>query len=92
MPISQQKPEVWDILDLDEVEREYMLNSGMSPDLIRKRKGPNSVEAIRAQRAKLMAEQRATQQAEQLGKAGKALGGAPDWMQSQVKDQLQPAT
>ena len=92
MPISQEKPEVWDILDLDEVEREYMLNSGMSPDLIRKRKGPNSVEAIRAQRAKLMAEQRATQQAEQLGKAGKALGGAPDWMQSQVKDQLQPAT
>jgi hypothetical protein len=87
-PMAEQKPELYDIFDLDQTVREYARNAGMAPDLIRKETGPNSVQAIRAARAAMQKQQMAAQQAETLGKAGKALGGSPQWMQDQVQERL----
>jgi hypothetical protein len=87
--IAEQKPELWDNFDMDESVVGYGRNTGMAPDNIRPKKGPNSVEAIRTQRAKIQQAQRAAQMAEQVSKAGKNLGGAPDWMQEQAQDQSQ---
>lgn len=88
MPQAEQKPEVLDIFDMDKVNTEYARNAGMPPDSFRKIKGQGSVQEIRQQRAKAMQEQRGAQMAEQLGKAGKSLGGAPQFMQDAAKQQM----
>jgi hypothetical protein len=89
LPITEQnKPELWDVFDLEAILREYARNAGIAPDSLRKLTGANSVQAIRDARQKLIQQQRALASTEQLGKAGKALGGAPDFIQDQVKDAL----
>jgi hypothetical protein len=88
MPMTEQKPELWDNFDLDDMAVGYAENTGMSPSSIRKKTGPNSVAAIRQQRAQMQAAQRQAQLAEMLGKAGKGLGGSPQFMQDAVKDAM----
>jgi hypothetical protein len=90
-PIAEKHPELglYDNFIMDDVAVNYSRNTGMAPDLIRAKTGPNSVAALRAQRAKVAQQQRGAEMAETLGKAGKALGGSPDWMQDQVKQQVQ---
>ena len=90
MPLVKdgQKPELLDVFDMDDVVREYSLGSGMAPDLLRRRKGKNSVEGLRAQRAKVQQEMRASQMAEQLGKAGAGLGKSPQFMQDSAKEAM----
>ena len=87
-PLAEQKPELWDVFDMDDVVRKYAQNAGMAADNLRKTKGKNSVEDVRAQRAQMMAAQRQAQMAEQLSKAGKNLGGAPQPIQDQVMDSM----
>jgi hypothetical protein len=82
-PLAEQKPELWDNFEMDESVTGYGRNTGMAPDNIRPKK---DVQAIRMQRAKLQQQQRAVQMAEQATKAGKNLGGAPDWMQEKAKN------
>ncbi len=90
MPLVEQaqKPELLDVFDLDAVVREYAQDAGMAPDLLRRLKGANSVDAIRQQRAQMMAAQRQAALTEQMSKAGKNLGGAPQWAQDAVKDKM----
>ena len=88
-PLAEQKPELWDVFDMDDTIREYARNAGMAPDNLRKLSGPNSVAALRAQRAKIAQQQRGAEMAETLGKAGKGLGGSPEFMQDLVKQQVQ---
>ena len=85
-PIMQFKPEVADNFDLDKMMRNYAMNSGMNADLFRDER---SVAAIRQQRMKLQQQQQALQAAEQLGKAGKGLGGSPDFVQDAAKNAMQ---
>jgi len=66
--------------------RNYAMNSGMNADLFRDER---SVAAIRQQRMKLQQQQQALQAAEQLGKAGKGLGGSPDFVQDAAKNAMQ---
>lgn len=87
-PMIEQKPELLDVFDMDAVVREYAQNTGMPPDLIRPLKGPGSVEALRTQRAKVQAQMRAAQLAEQTSKAAKNLGGAPGFMQDAAEEQM----
>ena len=88
LPLSESKPEVMDVFDLDDTIMGYARNTGMAPDNLRKMK---DIAAIRQQRAQAMAQQRAAQQAETLGKAGKALGGAPGFIQDKVKESMDGA-
>lgn len=82
------RPECLDIFIMDDVNREYAKNTGMPPDLLRPQKGQDSVDALRSARAKAMQQQREAQMAEQLSKTGKNLGGSPEWMQDQLKQQI----
>jgi hypothetical protein len=86
MPIAEGKPEVWDVFNMDSAIRNYARNAGMAPDDLNKEK---DVAALRQQRAQIMAQQRAAQQAETLGKAAKGLGGAPQFMQDGVKEAIE---
>lgn len=90
LPIATegQKPEIWDNFDLDDMAVGYAENTGMSPSSIRKKTGQNSVAALRQARAEMMKAQRAAQMMETMGKAGKGLGGSPQFMQDAVKDQM----
>jgi len=90
LKIQEANPQagILDLVDMDDTGRTYARNAGVAPDLIRKTKGPNSVESIRAARAQVLAQQRQAQLAEQLGKAGRGLGGSPQFMQEAVKDQM----
>lgn len=80
------KPEVLDIIDSDSFNRNYALDAGVPPDELRPVKGKDSVEALRTARANAMAQQRAAQLAEQTSKAGKNLGGSPQWMQDKAEE------
>lgn len=82
---------IMDVFELDDVIRGYARNSGMAPDEIRKTKGPNSVQSIRAARAAVLQQQRQAQLAAELGKAGRGLGGSPQFMQDAVQDQMEQA-
>ena len=93
-PIAEAHPElgVYDNFVMDDTMVDLARNNGMSADLIRKRgkqKQP-TVEEVRQARADLMKQQRAAQQAEQLSKSAKTLGGAPDWAQEAVQDKIAP--
>ena len=63
----------------------YAQNAGMAPDNFRKVKGPNSVQAIRAQRMQIQQQARAAALAEQASKAGKNLAQSPQWMQDNAE-------
>ena len=79
-----------DNLIMDDTVRDLFRNNGISADLLRETGfmgKPPTVQALRAQRAALAQQQRQAQMAETLGKAGKGLGGSPEWMQDAVKDQ-----
>lgn len=89
MPMSQTKPELWDNFDMDKTVRDYARNAGMAADSLRKETGANSTTALRQARAQAMQQQRSAQLAEQMSKAGKNLGSAPEWMQDQVKTATQ---
>jgi hypothetical protein len=82
------RPECLDIFDMDNVNRDYALNAGMSPDLIRARKGPNSIASLREARAKVQQQNRAAELAEQTSKAGKNLSASPSWLQDQAKEAM----
>lgn len=88
LPQAESNPGVLDILDQDAVNRAYALNAGLSPDELRPQKGRNSVEAIRAQRAKAMAEQHAADLAEKLGGSVADLAKAPEPVQKAVISQF----
>ena len=92
LPGADQHPEYMDPFDLDKSIVGYARNAGMAPDDIRPATGPNSVAAIRAKRTQIIQQQRAAAMAEQLGKAGKGLGGSPQWMQDQAQDGFEKAT
>lgn len=87
-PLAELKPEIWDNFDLDATVRNYARNAGMAPDDLSKEKGPNSMQAVRAARAKAMQEQRTAQMAEQVSKTGANLGKSPEWLQQQVQHQV----
>lgn len=87
-PIVQVKPEVMDVFDLDKVIRQYALDSGMAPDLIRSQKGKNGVDNIRAARAQAQAQQRALEQAQLASQSAANLGKAPQAMQEAATQQL----
>lgn len=80
--------ECLDIFNMDDVNREYALNSGMAPDLIRPHKGTGSIESLRAERAKLQAQQRAAEMAQMAAQTGKDLNQSPDWMKDQAQQAL----
>lgn len=83
------KPEVLDIL-ADSFNRNYVLDSGVPSDELRPEKGANSVEAIRQQRAQMMAAQRQAALTEQMAGAAGKLGKAPGFAQDAVKDMMSP--
>ena len=87
-PMMEQKPEVMDLFDMDETVREYALNAGMPPDLLRPMKGKNSVDAIRQQRAQMQQQQNATELAGKLGGTVADLGKAPPAIQNAVISQF----
>lgn len=82
------KPEVLDIIGED-FNRNYVLDAGVPADELRPMTGKDSVEAVRAARAQMMAAQRQAQMTESLSKSGKNLGGSPGWVQDQVQEQVQ---
>lgn len=84
-PIAKEKPELWDVFTLDDLVTTYAQDAGVPADLIRPKKGKDSVEQMRAARAKIQAEQRQAQMAEQLGKAGAGLGKSPEFIQDAAK-------
>lgn len=73
MPQLEFKPENADIADWDRLNREYAQNAGGAPDIILPQQ---QVDKIRAARAKMMAEQRQAQLAEQVSGAAKNLASA----------------
>jgi hypothetical protein len=79
------RPECLDIFNMDDVNREYALNSGMAPDLIRPHKGAGSVEALRAERMKIQQQQRAAEMAEMAASTGANLEKSPEWMKQQAQ-------
>ena len=79
---QMQKPELLDIFDMDKVVREYAMNSGMAPDLMRDKKG---IDAIRSNRMKIQQQARTAALAEQASKAGKNLAQSPQWMQDNAE-------
>jgi len=88
MPQVETNPQVLDIFDMDKVNADYALNSGMAPDSMRPKKGANSVAAIRQARAQQIKAQQAAQAAEQLGKAGAGLGKSPQFLQDAAEEQM----
>lgn len=89
LPGADQHPEYLDPFNMMDVIKGYAQNSGMAPDDFAKETGPNSIQAKAAARAKILQQQRAAAQLEQVSKAGKNLGGSPDWMQSDAKEGLE---
>lgn len=91
LPISEQHPELrlLDNFKIDDLVVEEARNNGISAELIRPKKGADSVATLRGQaKAKNDAAQAAAM-AETLGKAGKGLGGSPAWLQDQAKEAVQ---
>jgi hypothetical protein len=88
LPIVQQaqKPELLDVFDFDKIVKDYAMNTGMPPDSFRPEKGENSVAALRAQRAKIMQQQRQAALAEQVAKGAKNLAQSPQWMQDGAEE------
>jgi hypothetical protein len=79
--LAQARPDILDNFDLDEGARKYALNNGVDSKLlmpIKKR------DQIRAQRQAQQEKQNAMMQAEQMSKAAKNLGGAPQQVQDQA--------
>lgn len=91
LPGAEQHPEYLDPFDMMGVIKGYARNAGMAPDDLASDTGPGSIQAKQQARADLMKQQRAAQQAEQLSKSAKNLGGAPDWAQEAVQDKIAPA-
>lgn len=91
LPIAENHPELnlFDAFYMDKVVTDYSGNTGMSADLLRPEKGPDSVQQIRAARQQKIMAQQAAQQAELLGKAGAGLGKSPQWLQEQAQENLQ---
>jgi len=85
-PVMQLKPEIADNINFDKTIRSYASNSGMDAELLR---SDREVQQLRQQRMKLQQQQQALQAAEQLGKAGKGLGGSPDFVQDAAKNAMQ---
>ncbi len=82
------RPEVLDILNLDDVNRNYALNSGLAPDELRNSKGKDSVESIRQARAQAAQQQHAAELAEKMGGTMADLGKAPPQIQKAVISQF----
>lgn len=87
-PLAENKPELWDYFNWDKTIPGYARNAGMAPDDLLPLTGQNSVASLRAARAQAMAQQRAMQSAEQLSKAGKNLGGSPEFVQNAAKQAM----
>lgn len=67
-PIIQLKPDVVDVIDLDNIMRQIFILAGTSPEIVR---DEDTVMQVRQERAKQQAEMQAAAMAEQLAKAGK---------------------
>ena len=67
-PIIQLKPDVVDVIDLDNIMRQIFILAGTSPEIVR---DEDTVMQVRQERAQQQAEMQAAAMAEQLAKAGK---------------------
>ncbi len=88
LPQAETNPAVMDILNQDQVNREYALNSGLPADQLRPQKGKGSVERLRAERAAIAEQQRAAELAEKMGGSMADLGKAPKPVQDAVISQF----
>lgn len=86
LPIAENKPELLDVFEMDDVVREYALNSGMSPDLLRSKKDMGKLRMARAQKIQ---QAQAAQAAESLGKAGAGLGKSPKFVQDAAQSAME---
>lgn len=84
LPLLESSPEILDVFLMDDVIRDYAENAGVPKDLLRNRKGRDSIDAIRAARAQVAQQQRAAALTEQAASAGKNLAQSPEWLQRQV--------
>lgn len=91
LPMAEIKPEVFDLFDMDKTVRGYARNSGMAADDLRREKGKDSVQQIRAARQAQVAAQQQAALAEQLSATTKNLGGSPPFVQDAAKQQMSGA-
>jgi len=84
-PIAEGRPDIWDNFNLDSVSRGVGRNFGMPENMFNSMK---RVIELRDARAKMQQQQHAADMAEKLGKAGGALGRAPEPMQKAVMEQF----
>lgn len=85
MPIGEQRPEIWDNLDLDTWVRDIARNNAVPAASLMSLK---KMAAIRAQRAQQQAAQQAAELAQRLGGTVKDLGSAPKPIQDAVVHQF----
>ena len=85
LPLGEQKPEIMDNFNWDEVARGTARNNGMPEAMLLPIK---QMLEVRQQRTKMLMEQRALDQAKTASEAGKNLGKAPQQLQDQVTGQL----
>ena len=81
MPVGEQKPEIMDNFNWDEVARGTARNNGMPESMLLPIK---QMLEVRQQRTKMLMEQRALEQAKTASEAGKNLGKAPQPIQDSV--------
>lgn len=84
LPMTETHPELFDVFIMEDVIRDYAENAGISGDLLRNRKGKDSIDSIRAARAQVAAQQRNAALTEQAASAGANLAKSPEWLQRQV--------
>ncbi len=85
LPQLEIKPENADVFDWDKMNREYAMNAGIAPDSLSTAK---QMKQVRQARAQMMQAQRQAELANSLADTAQKVGGAPDWAQSQLKQQV----
>lgn len=83
--IAQTKPDVVDNFDVDKGVRQFSIDQGLNPELLRPEK---KVLAMRQERLQQAKAQQAIQTMGQTAQAAKNLGKAPPQMQKQVMEQM----
>jgi hypothetical protein len=81
LPLAEVKPDIVDIIDLDELVRDTAINTGVKAKLLR---APQDVESLREAKAQLDAQQ---QQMEQVGMAAQAAGSAAPALKAMIEAQ-----
>lgn len=85
MPLSEQKPEIWDNFAIDDWARSIARNNGVPPDALASLK---NMAAVRQQRAAQQQQQQAAEMAQRLGGTVADLGKAPKEIQQAVVHQF----